>query len=115
MTNMAIRLKAEPVRSIAFGSISGTYAGVGTVYSDPVRIYFIQNLTDVTLMFSWDGVNDHFPLVSEAFLLLDVTSNRTDIGQALSIAQGDRTYVKSLSGNPTIGSVYLSIFYGANG
>ena len=114
MTQLAIRLKAEPVRTIAFGSIGAGYTGIGTAYSDPVRIYYLQNLTDATLMFSWDGVNDHFPLPSTSFLLIDVTSNKTGMGGSLAIAQGDRTYVKQL-GVPTIGSVYLTIFYAANG
>lgn len=114
MSNLSVRLKAEPVRTIAFGSILAAYAPVGTAYDDPVRIYYLQNLTDATLMFSWDGVNDHFPLPSTSFLLIDVTSNKSLVGGSLNIAQGDRTYVKRL-GIPTIGNVYLTIFYGSNG
>ena len=111
----SIRCKHEPLRSLAFGGISGAYAQISTPYTHPARIYYLQNLTDVTLMFSWDGVTDGFPLVSEAFLLIDVTSNRTDFGGAFAVAQGDATWVKALGdSSPTIGSVYLSIFYGFN-
>ena len=110
--NLAVRLYPEPVRSLAFGSISGTYAGIGTPLTNPSRIYWLQNNTDVLLTFSWDGVVDHFVLPTGSFVLLDVTSNRTDNGGALNVASGQRTYVK---GTPTVGGVYLSSFYGFNG
>lgn len=121
MTNLAIRLKAEPVRTIAFGSIGASYTPVGSSasaakYLNPIRVYFIQNLTDKSLMFSWDGVNDHFPLDASAFLLIDVMSNRSDMGGACSIAQGDSTYVKEIGGvAPTVGNVYLTVFYAFGG
>ncbi len=108
--SLAIRILAEPVRSLAFGSISGTYAGIGTGFANPVRIIFVQNLTDVTLMFSLDGINDNFPLPSNSFLLLDVTANKT-IDMGAFLAQGTRVYVKTI-GSPTMGSVYVSVFYG---
>ncbi len=111
--SLAIRLRPEAQRSIAFGSISGAYTGIGAAYEHPVRLYVIQNLTDATLQFSWDGVVDHFILAAGGSFAVDVTSNKTGTGQALSIAQGDRTYVKTL-GTPSSGNVYLSIFYGSN-
>jgi hypothetical protein len=111
-TISAIRLYVEPLRSLAFGSISGTYTGIGTGFLNPCRIYWLQNDTDVLLTFSWDGVTDHFVLPSGAFVLLDVTTNRTDIGRSLDIADGQRTYVM---GSPTTGAVYLTSFYGLTG
>jgi hypothetical protein len=111
--NTAVRLAAEPVRSLAFGSISGTYAGIGTSFVFPCRILFIQNLTDATLMFSFDGVNDHFPLPASGFLLVDVESNKTTTGGALNLPIGTRVYVRTI-GTPTLGSVYVSTFYGAS-
>jgi len=108
--NLAVRLYPEVLRTLAFGSISGTYAGVGSAFLYPVRIFYVVNATDVLLTFSLDGVNDHFVVAANGFLLLDVTSNMTLTGGALAIAQGQRLYVK---GSPTLGSVYLTTFYGA--
>lgn len=110
--NLAVRLFPENLRSLGFASISVVYAGIGTGLVYPCRIYWLQNNTDVLLTFSWDGVNDHFTLPSSAFVLLDVTSNKTLSGGALNIAVGQRTYVK---GSPTTGSVDLTSFYGFNG
>lgn len=110
--NNAIRLYPETLRSLAFGSISGTYAGIGSAFLQPSRILYVLNNTDVLLTFSFDGVNDHFVLPSSGFLLLDVTANKTNTGGAFSIAEGQRIYVK---GAPTSGSAYVSTFYGING
>ncbi len=107
--SLAVRLYPEVLRSIAFGSISGTYAGIGTALLNPARIVYLVNTTDVLLTFSFDGVNDHFVIPSQSYLLIDVTSNMTVMGGALSVAQGQRIYVK---GAPGSGTVYLSTFFG---
>jgi len=107
----SIRLKAEACRSLAFGAIGAGYAGIGTAMSEPIRMFLIQNLTNVALWFSFDGINDHFPLPANGYMLLDVTANKTqDTG--FFLAEGDRLYVKQL-GVPASGGVYLTTFYGS--
>lgn len=112
MSNLAIRLKAETQRSLAFGSITGSYTGIGAGYANPVRLYMLQNFTDVTLQFSWDGVNDHFPIAAGGAMIIDITSNKSVPGGMFAIAEGDRTYVKIFDDAPTSGSVFLTVFYG---
>lgn len=112
MSNLAIQLWPEALRTIAAGDISGAYMGIGAATTNPTKIYWIQNNTDALLTFSWDGVNDHFKLTNNAFLLLDVTSNKSSTGGMAAVPAGTRTYVK---GSPTTGSVDLTIFYGKNG
>lgn len=112
MAGQEIRASFEPVRSLGFASVSGTYAGVGTALLHPIRQFFIQNLTDQTLMFSFDGINDHFPLPSNGFFLDDVTSNKTN-SSGFYIAEGVRLYVRDISGAPTSGSVYFTVLYGS--
>lgn len=109
--SQAIRLTPESARSLAFGSIAAGYTGVGTAISNPVRILHIQNLTDAVLMFSYDGVNDHFPLAASGYLLLDITANKSST-QGYYLAEGTRLYVKRLS-VPSSGSVYVTVYYGA--
>lgn len=109
--SLAIRMRPEVLRSLAFGSIGAGYAGVGTALTKPARIIIIQNYTDAQLMFSLDGVDDHFPLASNGQLILDLSSNKTvDVG--FFMAEGDRLYVKNI-GSPTMGSVYFTALYGA--
>jgi len=116
MSNLAIRVMPEPVRSTAFGSITGTYTGIGAAFENPVHWFMVQNLTDQSVMISWDGVNDHFPLPPNGYVIMDVGSNKTVTGGAFMVAQGTRFYVKALTVSlPSAGSIYLSIFYGFNG
>ena len=109
----AIRFAPEPVRTLAFGGIGAAYAAVGTALSNPIRIFFLQNLTDESLMFSFDGVTDHIPLPAGGFLLIDVTANKS-LAQGFFIAEGERLYVKEIV-TPTTGAVYISAFYGDTG
>lgn len=107
MGNLAIRLAIEPLRSLAFGSISGTYAGIGTAITNPSRKLLIQNYTNAQLTFSDDGVNDKFVLASGVQLILDEALDHNGD----YTASGTRFYVK---GTAASGSVYLSTWYGAS-
>lgn len=109
--NLSVRLQAETVRTLAFGGIGAGFLPIGTAITHATPLCFVQNLTDVTLMFSLDGTNEHFPLSANGYLVLDVQSNKSK-SQALSIAKGTIFYVRRV-GVPTVGSVYVTTFYGA--
>lgn len=111
LPNTAIRLYPEALRSLAFGSISGTYAKLGTALTNPSRILYFFNTTDVTVTFSFDGSTDHFIIPTESGFVLDVSSNRSEQSGIIFVAQNTQIYVK---GSPGSGSVYLTSFYGAD-
>lgn len=106
----ARRMLMEPVRTLAFGSIGAGYSAVGTALVNPARLIFVQNLTNATLMFSIDGISDHFPLTANGFLLLDISSDRAPV-DPFFISAGTTLSVKQVS-VPTAGAVYFSVFYG---
>ncbi len=110
MGALAIKVLPEAVRSLAFGSISGTYMGVGTPLTNPSRLVIFQNFTDGAMMVSFDGITDHVPVAANGFILLDITANKT-VSQGFYIAEGTRFYVKQIDA-PTTGSFYISTFYG---
>ena len=114
MSNISIRATMEPVRSIAFGSISGTYAGIGTALSNPSRMLVLQNFTDQPVMISIDGVSDHLPLAANVSMIMDMTSNKSVMGAVFAWAEGQRFYVKTLGAGPASGSIYLSTIYGTD-
>ena len=109
--SLSIRFRFDEQRSLAFGSIGAGYMGVGTALTEPARQIFVQNLTDVLLQFSFDGVTDHFPLPPNGFMILDIAANKTQ-NSGFFLAEGERLYVKEI-GNPTSGSVYFSVMYGS--
>lgn len=110
--SLSIRMRFEPVRTLAAASIGAAYMGVGTAISHPARQIFIQNLTDETVMFSFNGVDDHFPLPASGFFLDDISSNKTATAHGFYLAEGERLYVKEVV-TPTTGSVYFSVIYGS--
>lgn len=105
----AIKLQMEPLRSLAFGDISGTYTAIGDPFAFTVRLLLVQNMTDVLMTFSLDGVNDNLVLPTNGFLLIDVTSNRA-LSYGFFIAAGTTIYV-STAGSPSTGSVYVTTVY----
>lgn len=109
----AVRVLPEPVRTLANGDVSSSYAAIGTPFANPIHYFMIQNLMDQPVMISWDGINDHFPLEVNGYIIMDVSSNRTSTGGSFMIAQGTTFYAKNLTvSSPTTGSIYLSVFYG---
>jgi hypothetical protein len=112
--SLAIRLVPDILRSVAFGSLNAVYIGIGTAMTKPIRMMIFQNLTNIDVMFSFDGIHDTMPLPASGYLVLDITSNKT-IDQGYFLAQGTRIYVKNL--NPvdvaSSGAVYLTTFYAA--
>ena len=70
------------------------------------------SLTDVAVLFSLDGINDHWILPTEGYMIVDITANKTR-EQGWYIAEGTRLYAKEFSGPPTQGGVYVSTFYGS--
>lgn len=111
--SLAIRIKPETVRTLAAASVVAGYTAVGAVMANPIRIFYLQNMTDETVMFSFDGVNDHLPLPAAGYIVIDVTANKS-MEQGFYLAEGDRVYVKRV-GVPTTGDVYLTVFYGDTG
>ena len=115
--SLAIKALFEPVRTVGFAAITGAagaYLGVGTALNFPTRQIFVQNFTDVVLMFSFDGINDHFPLAPSSFLLDDLTSNKT-LETGYFIAKDSRLYVRFLGAeNPTTNEVWFSVLYGVD-
>lgn len=108
---LSIRMKFEPLRSLSFASVSGAYMGVGPALSHPASQIFVENLTDATIFFSFDGITNHFVLPANGFFLSDIGSNQArDLGFFLS--SGERLYAKQEDTAPTSGNIYFSVVYG---
>jgi hypothetical protein len=112
MATQAIRLRAEPLRSLAAASIGTSYTALGDPLVNPARIIHLQNATNADIVWSMDGINDHGFLAAGAFILLDITANKS-LDQGEFIAIGTQFYVDYPDTQPTTGAVYLSVFFGA--
>lgn len=106
----AIRLVPQTLRSRAAGTfIPDTYMGIGTPFDHPVQILKITNLTDAGVIISFNGIDDHEILLTNAFILIDTSMDYLPMEPA-SFAQMQRVYVKSHF-VPLGGAVYVTSFY----
>lgn len=103
----------EPLRSLAFGFINDvSYTTLGSSFVNPIRIMHLQNLTDTDITVSWDGVDDHLLVAAGGFILFDITANKDQQSIGFFFPSGTRLFVRSVSGDPTMGIVTLATFYG---
>jgi hypothetical protein len=98
----------DVLRSLAFGSISGTYAAVGTPLTFPARLICFTNNTDGDMFFSNDGVNNNLFVAASSFKLFDLETNRILQQQFWVFPIGTQFYVKQ-STAPTKGAVYIEV------
>lgn len=108
------RVKVDPVRELDNGSISGTYASVGTPIAEHVRLLSLNNGCDEDLYVSLDGVNDHFRVASNGFKLFDFSANKIR-DDGLFLASGTQIYVKEVSASVTTGNFWVEVIYAEGG
>jgi len=111
--SLGIRMLAEPLRSLVYTGISGVYAPIGTALVHSERIIKLYNGTDADMFISFDGVNDNDILPSKGFLLLDICANKSK-DDGFFLGQDTVVWARQVVGAPTVGSVYLTVFYSAN-
>ncbi len=107
------RLLFEDQRSQTAANIvasGANYLAVGAAMSHPIRMILLSNLTDDSLQFSIDGVNDHFVVASNSGMVLDVSANKIN-EEGFFLGVGESIHVKQING-PTTGNVYVSVIYG---
>jgi hypothetical protein len=112
MTGVA-RALFEPLRSLAFGGISGTYAAVGDPLDHQVKSFCITNDTEGDMIFALDNTTPegHMFVASGSYKLYDVQSNmNAQFDDKYVIAKGTQFYVKQ-STAPVSGAVYIECLY----
>jgi len=105
------KAKVDTLRTLAYTSISGTYAAVGPAQSYPARIICFTNTTDADMIFSMDGTTDQLIVAAGGFKLFDITTNHRPVNQDdFCFSNGTQWYVKQNS-STTKGAVYIEIVY----
>ena len=102
--------KLDTLRSLAYGSISGTYAAIGSPLTYAANAFRFINNTNGDMFVSDDGTNDKLFVPAGSFVLYDVASNKVVPGNNLKMAALTQFYVR-YSSSPSSGSVYLEIIY----
>jgi hypothetical protein len=103
----------DPLRSLAFGSISGTYAKVGGALLNPVRIICLTNTTDGDATVSIDGTNAVLVVPAGSFKLFDLCTNRLRVSQYWVVPAGTQFFVAS-SASLSKGAFYIECLWGTD-
>lgn len=108
-----VRAFFDPLRSLAFGGISGTYAAVGAPLANPVRAFCITNNTQGDLIFSLDNTvtAGNMFVAAGSYKLYDVQANiNPQFDDKYVLAVGQQFYVKQITA-PVAGNVYIECLY----
>ncbi len=103
------RATFDPLRTLAFGGISGSYAEVGDPFDYEVRAFCITNNTQGDMIFSLDDtVSEGQMFVAKgSYKLYDVQANmNAQFDDKYVIPKLTQVYVKQ-STAPTSGAVYV--------
>jgi len=103
-------VRFDAVRSVAFGSITGSYTAIGTALGHAMRVLHFINGTDGDVMISFDGTTDNVPVLAGSFDLYDLTSDQ-DQNESFRYQSGTQLYVKYITA-PTKGTLYVVAIYG---
>lgn len=105
-------VRADALRSKAFGSITGSYTTLGTALTHLWRMFKVTNSTNGDLLISFDGTTDNLFIPANSFTLYDLSTNAPPIAEVdnLVLGIGTQFYVKQSSA-PSSGSLYLEGLY----
>ncbi len=95
MDTTSVAVQFDTLRSVAFGSITGSYVALGTPFGNLYRILKFINTTNQAVFVSTDGVNDHDYIPAGGFSLYDITTN--GVQERFVFGKGTQVYVKYAS------------------
>lgn len=107
------RAHFDPLRTLGFAGISGTYAAVGVPLTQQVRAFCITNNTQGDMIFSLDNTvaAGNMFVAKGSYKLYDVQSNmNSKFDDKYVIAIGTQVYVKQNTA-PVSGDVWIECLY----
>jgi len=110
---MVARAFFEPLRTLAFGGISGAYAAVGSPLDNRVRAFCITNNTQGDMIFSLDSSEaaGHMFVAAGSYKLYDIQANiNPQFDDKFVLAIGEQFYVKQ-STAPVDGDIWIECLY----
>ena len=106
------RLLPGPLTLLGYAGVTPDVLINVTVFSQPARWVMVQNLTNQLLVYSWDGIGDHFVLPPCSDLVIDVSTNR-GTPQTIAMPQEYGVWVRPFNTLPTSGTIFVSYLYAA--
>lgn len=102
----------DSVRTLAAGSLSGSYTAVGSPIANRARGICFTNTTDGAVYFTNDTAKDKIVVPAGSFKLWDCQANmNTGLDKGFSLKKNEQWYCKEIDGSST-GSVYIENLIG---
>ncbi len=108
------RVGIEPIRTVAFGAISGTYIPLGTPLTNHIRLIVVTSSLNANIYLTTDGITDEIVIGANSYRVLDFSANKVR-DDGLFVSSGTQISIKQVSGAPTSGDIWLEAFYGEGG
>jgi hypothetical protein len=100
-----IQFQMEPLKELAFGSLTSSYVAIGTPLVNPSRIMYIKNSSNVDVYISTDGTNAIKHMVAAG---TDIINCRANYG---CWPAGTQFYAKIVTGTATSGYIVIESVY----
>ena len=100
--------KFDTLRSVAFGSLTTSYAILGSVLPSPAVAVAFKNNTNGIVLVSFDGINDMLVYPGLSYGVYDIRTNAPSTVDYL-LSKGTPIMVKYSGSAPTSGSFYAEV------
>jgi len=105
---MSRRLAALTLSSFDAGTLTNAYQPVIAGISNECTIIRIINNSDVSIMISYDGVNDHDVILKDNDIVYNYQFNNQLPDTVAKAQKGMRIFVKYILGAAKRGNIYLT-------
>jgi len=100
--------KFDTLRSVAFGSLTTSYAQLGAVLPNNAVAIAFKNNTNGLVLVSFDGINDNLVYPSGSYGVYDIRTNAPSTVDYL-LSMNTAILVKYSGSAPTSGSFYCEV------
>ena len=102
------RAKFDTLRSVAAGSVTGSFVALGVPLASPAVAFNCLNQTNGDVQVSFDGINPNLTLPANSYQVWDVRANSPALNEYL-LAGGTQFYVRQGTTVPTTGTFYVEV------
>ncbi len=108
MGALNILLTPEERRSIDSSTLTGSFQLVGSVFSHPIILLKIVNVSDEDVDISYNGSTVHDIVPANGFTLYDANTNRYRDNEGMQWAVNQGVWARGTAGT---GNIYVVAFY----
>ncbi len=98
----------DPIRDVAFGSITNAFVALGSPIASQTRILSLNNLTNGIIQISLDGTNVNFQLAPTSYKIFNISANAY-AGNEFCLSVHVQLYVRYVGSAPSSGDFWVEV------